>query len=118
MGLLVKFTRYADYVQGLLVLAEIDESAAASILELEKARFLAGSWTGESTDRVAVQKAQATADPAVTKLEGEYEMARAKRKLRQVLFDSLTRDAAVVSRELTRRVGRDGPVRRADFGAP
>ena len=103
MELLVKMTRYQDHLAGQLIEAEIDESSASTLLELAKAKHLAGQWTGASSDRVAVQKAQALMDREVQEANGAYEQARAKRKLYSVLVESTARDAAVVSRELTRR---------------
>jgi hypothetical protein len=118
MGYMVKFTRFQDYVQGQLALAEIKESDTKSALELKQAQFLAATWVGPSESRVAIQKAEAASDPEVQKLDNAYELARARRKLRAVLFESLGRDAAVVSRELTRRIGREDTSRRTDRFSP
>ena len=101
--MLVAMTRYQDHLAGQLVEAEIDESSASTLLELAKAKHLAGQWTGASGDRVAVQKAQALLDKEVQECISAYERARATRKLFGVLVESTARDAAVVSRELTRR---------------
>lgn len=103
MQLLIKMTRYQDHLAGLLAETEIDESSANTLLELSKAKHLAKTWTGASSDRVAVQKAEALMDPAVQECSDSYENARARRKLYSVLVESTARDAAVVSREITRR---------------
>ena len=114
MSLLVQFTRYQDYVAGRNAVAEIEENAYEQQLDVAKARFLAETWTSPSQDRVNVSKAKALVDPEVQALSEAYEMARARRKLLTIMTESLARDAAVVSRELTRRVGREPTERRAD----
>lgn len=105
MRFLAKFTRFQDHLAGELVCAEIDESAATNFLEIARARHMAGNWTGPSSDRVAISKANATLDEDVQEAEQAVEAAKAKRKMYGVLVESLARDAAVVSRELSRRIG-------------
>lgn len=105
MQLLVKLTRYQDHVAGQLAEIEIDESNAIRLLEIAKAKYLAANWTGSSGDRVAVQKAEALMDTSVQELDSEVLTYKARRKLYTILVESLARDAAVVSREITRRTG-------------
>ena len=114
MRLLVKFTRYQDHISGELAMVEIDEQAAETKLELAKNQYLADHWTGPSNDRVTVQKAEATLDTEVVKLTDAYAVLKAKRKLFVIMVDSMSRNAAVVSREITRRVGRADHERRSD----
>jgi len=118
MRLLAAFTRYQDHLSGQLVEAEIDERAAENVLEVTKARHLVRGWTGASGDRVTVQKAEALLDEAVQERSAAYEVIHARRKLLSILVESLARDAAVVSRELTRRVGRSDHERRLDRWSP
>jgi hypothetical protein len=118
MNLLVKFNRYQDHIAGLLVQSEIEEQSAVTALEMAKARHLAAAWTGSSGDRVAIQKANATIDPAVERVEKAHTKLKARRKLYAVMVESLARDAAVVSREVTRRTGgRDISARADRFSA-
>lgn len=105
MVLLVKFTRYQDHLAGLLLLNEIEEADASTMVEVSKARHLVHAWTGASGDRVTVAKAEAVIDPIVREYEEAMITAKAKRKGYSVLVESLARDAAVVSREITRRGG-------------
>jgi len=114
MRLMARLVRYQDFLHGQLVEFEIDETSAETMLEVAKARYLAAAWTGSSADRVAVAKANALADPDVRSYQDAYETCRAKRKLWGVLMESLARDAGVVSRELTRRLGRESTERRVD----
>lgn len=106
MTLMAKLTRYQDHISGLHVLAEINEGEAATMLELAKARYITGQWTGESSDRITIIKAEGTLDPEVIKIDAEYRQLKAHRKVYAVMMDALQRDAAVASRELSRRIGR------------
>jgi hypothetical protein len=103
MDLFVRFVRYQDFIAGELVLYEIDESHTETLVEVAKAKHLAKGWTGASTDRVAVAKAEATLDPDVRKYDDALTKIKARRKMYGVLVDQLARDAGVVSREITRR---------------
>lgn len=118
MKLFVRFTQYQDHLAGLLVESEIDEQSAETLLEVAKARFLAQSWTGASDERVAVEKAKGTMDEEVRKCTSAVTQCKAKRKMYSVLFESLNRQAAVISRELSRRIGRDSGERRTDRWTP
>jgi len=118
MALFVRFTRYQDHVHGLVATAEIDEHAVETMLEIAKARYLAKSWTGSSSDRIAVAKAEATLDVQVRDYDDQFASCKALRKMYVVLFDSLTRDASVVSREISRRIGRSDGERRSDRYTP
>ena len=118
MALLVSFTRYEDHVAGKLALAEINDRAVVNQLELAKAHLLAASWTGKTTERVNVSKAKAVTDDEVQRLTEELDGCRAHRKLLSILVTSFNRDAAVVSRELTRRTAGATPEKRASrFGS-
>lgn len=118
MQLMVRFTRYQDHLSGQLVEAEIDERSASGMLEYAKAKHLAKNWTGTSGDRVAVQKAEALMDPEVKEIGDAFDMHHARRKLLTILVESTDRDAAVVSRELTRRGHHAGHERRVDKWNP
>ena len=117
MQLFVRLTRYQDHIAGELALAEINEHTTQTLLDIAKARNLAKNWEGTS-DRVAVAKAEATLDPEVMKLESTLLQRNARRKLFGVLAESTARDAGVVSRELSRRIGREPGERRADRMTP
>lgn len=118
MDLLVQITRYQDHLSGLQAETEIDESAAETILRVAEAKHLAGDWTGASTDRVAVAKAKATLDETVRACDDAYAELKAKRKLYNILVQSLERDAFVVSREISRRIGNRDRAARVDRFTP
>jgi len=103
MRLSVRLTNYQDHIAGLLAICEIDETAANSELDLAKAKYLAKTWAGPSESRVAVQKAEALMDPEVQEIQAAVEKSRAQRKLYNVLVETVSHRAAVISRELTRR---------------
>lgn len=113
MRLFVQLTRFLDYVQAKHVEAQIDEISAESRLEVTKARRLVGNWDGSSADRVAIAKAHAILDDEVVQATDVLIQCKAKSKLYGVFCDTLTRDIAVVSREVTRRVGSADVERRA-----
>lgn len=106
MGLFVALTRWTDYLAGAVAEAEIEERAAEAVLNKAQALVLLRDWGGGRDERVTLAKAQRDIDPEVEKRQELYDTAHAKRKMVTVLFSSTERDAAVVSRELTRRVGR------------
>ena len=114
MDLLVQFTEYHDHLSGELVKTDIDEHAAETMLELAKARHLAKGWVNESTSRLAVHKAAAANDPEIQRLTDTLDGLKARRKLLGIMVDSQGRDANVISRELSRRIGREPAQRRAD----
>lgn len=118
MKLFVRLTRWADYLSGQLALAEIDEQSIAAVLRVAEATSLIRNWGGGRDDRVAIAKAERDTDPAVTEWSDKLQVAHARRKLLGVMFTNMERDAALVSRELTRRVGREPTSRRADRWNP
>lgn len=105
MELFATLTAWAGFLSGQLAVAEIDERAAESVLEAAEATALVRDWGGTKDDRVAVAKAQRSADPEVMERKQEVANRYAYRKLIGVLFTNVERDAALVSRELTRRTG-------------
>lgn len=111
---MVKLTRYQDHISGLLVLAEINEGEAATLLEITKARHIVSGWTGDSSDRVAIVKAEGTIDPDVIEIDTRLQQLKAKRKVYAVMVEALQRDAGVASRELSRRIGRAPNEARSD----
>lgn len=62
-------------------------------------------WGGSGKDRVTVAKAERSLDPDVMEQKQEVANRYAYRKMIGVLFINTEREAALVSRELTRRTG-------------
>jgi hypothetical protein len=120
MDQLVLLTRWADYSGGQLAVADVDEAFAKSYVDQLKAQGLVESWqSGEDTDEpkgkrpgVTVARAGKTLDPIYQTAVQEQLNAYARRKLLSARHEAFERDAAVVSRELTRRLERSPSERR------
>ncbi len=96
-------TSWLDYVSVQVACAEIDERASQSLLDQAEASAVLSSYKGPQADRITMAKANAALDPEVIRLKGELAENMGYRKLIQTLAQNLERDAALVSRELTRR---------------
>jgi len=114
MDLFVGLTAWLDYVSVQVACAEIDERAAQRVLDQAEATALIAGWSGERADRVAIARAKQAINPEVNRLLAEFAEAHNYRKLIQTLASNLERDAALASRELTRRTaGISTPSKRA-----
>lgn len=104
MSLFVRMTEWASYTGTLLAIAEVNESCAdASVKRLEA--LSAASNSGEKS--VTAAKAKVWEDPAYVEAKGAQEGAYAYRKIAQHLHEVADKKSTVLSRELTRRVGRE-----------
>lgn len=103
MVLFTKFTSWLDYVSFQVACAEIDERASQRLLEHAEAGAIIGAYKGPASDRITMAKAAASIDPEVIRVKAELADNMAYRKLTQTLAQNLERDAALLSRELTRR---------------
>jgi hypothetical protein len=93
--------------------AELEEAEAEADLKLEEAKSMLRT-PGKVTDA----RVKRDADPEVFVARKVYRTARAKRKLLEVTMDNRERCATLISRELTRRLGRENLGRRADKWRP
>ena len=118
MELLVALTGWADYSGGLLSMAEVDEAAASAVRDKADAVSFVRHWTGGPGDRVNATKAQRSVDEEVLAARQQVLECYARRKLLAATFAAAERNAAVVSRELTRRTSRDPTHRRAERFTP
>lgn len=124
MDQLVVFTRWADYSGGQLAVADVDERFADAYVDQLKARHLVETYDlgDEDTPKskrpgVTVARAGKSLDPIYQEAMQEKLNAYARRKLLAARHEAFERDAAVVSRELSRRIERDPSARRtARFG--
>lgn len=112
MNLFVRHTRWRAFLTGQLALAEVDERFAEDHLKILEAKALIRDWGGSKEDRVAVARAERMNDPdvqdAMERVQGSY----ATRKLVSAMVDAADKNAALISRELTRRVGMEPTERR------
>lgn len=119
MNLFVQFTRWTDYFQNQLAVEEIFEHHAEMEVKKLEGLYLTRNRPEKASEAVTWVRAQMESDPEIRALKDRLKVYYARRKLKQMLFESSERDAAVVSRELTRRTDAKSPgYRRADRGAP
>lgn len=104
MRLLVTFTRWGDFLQTQLAYQEVTERTAGALLDkLEALYVLANKAEGEKT--LTLVKIRMNSDPDIEEARDFLLIAKNKAVLIKALFDSTIRDAAVCSRELSRRTG-------------
>lgn len=103
MNLFMGLTAWCDYISVQVSCAQIDERAAQRVLDYAESTAMIAGWGGTSAERVAVAKARMTTDPSVVALREDLDTKHAYRKLVETLALNIERDAALVSRELTRR---------------
>lgn len=118
MNLYARYVAWANYITTLLAEAEIEEANAATEWKVSQAEALVASWGGTKEERVTVAKAERELDPDVRAQEERYNNSRAHRKMLSTLADNMDRASALVSRELTRRLGRDTMDRRLSGWRP
>jgi uncharacterized SAM-dependent methyltransferase len=111
--LFVRVTAWAGYLAIRSAAAMVDERAAETALEVGEAKAFVENWGGTSKDRVAVAKAERSADPTVVRLRKDYEDAYSYRKFVEVLAQNTDTNSRAVSRELTRRTSGPAPENRA-----
>lgn len=104
MSLFVQMTNWSTYTGSLLAIAEVDESSAdAEVKRLEA--LSAASNAGAKT--VTEAKAKVFEDPEYVAAKELQRAAYGYRKITAALHEQAEKRATVLSRELTRRVGRE-----------
>lgn len=102
------FTAWADYASAQVGLAVISERAAEFNLDYQTSLY----FSDATKKAVTLIKAEALQNPDVYEARKKYEEAYAYRRLVADLAERYERDAAVLSRELTRRTS-EGSVKAA-----
>jgi hypothetical protein len=105
MTLFTDYVGWNNYLDVVRVDAEIEEANAETAVKVEEATAMVGAGWGPK-DKVTLARAERDVDPEVIAVRRRYEEARARRKMLTVLCGNLERGAALLSRELTRRVSR------------
>jgi len=119
MALFVQLTRWADFFQYQLTIEEIYERLADGEVKKLEGLYMTANRPERASEAVTWVRAQMETDSAIQRARDVLKLYYARRKLKGMLFESAERDAAVVSRELTRRTDAKSPgYRRADRGAP
>lgn len=112
MELLSRYTQHASFIGVVVAQAEIDEEEAENNMETLGAQIMVANWGGTSSDRVTLAKANRETNGEYLKARDTYAQARAYRKIVGRLYDNVDGEKATVSREITRRVGREPAERR------
>lgn len=118
MQLFARYVAWENYISEELVRAEIEENRAEGAYKVAEARFIAGYESDRKSGVVTEAKAAAKDDPVVARADQRRLIAYANRKVLGVQQESLARTSAFISRELTRRVGREPVERRNARGNP
>lgn len=113
MTLFAKAVGWQNFAASMAVEMEVREADAEQTLATIEAGVMIRSWTGAKEDRVTIARANRDIDPEVRAAVEYLGKVKASRKRAQTVRDNAERIAGLVSRELTRRVGRDPVERRA-----
>jgi hypothetical protein len=103
MELFSTYVQWNNYLDVIFVDAEVAEAQAETNVKIYEATSMTG-W--DPKDKVTFARAERDADPEMVRLRREFEQAKAYRKMLGVMSNNMERGAALLSRELTRRVGR------------
>lgn len=111
MRLLRNLTNWSVYAGTRLALASVEEKLCESTLERHRAISAVANRTEKT---VTAAKAKAYENPEFNDAQDAYNSAYATRKLTESIYNATDRKSQVVSRELTRRVGRSDRDGRSD----
>jgi len=118
MALFVACTRWTDYLGGEVAVAEVDLRAYEAVLAKAQNTALLRDWaTADKDAKVTIAKAERANDPTVMEWQEKVDTQYAMVKLLRPIYEACERDAQMLSRELSRRLGRADIERRADSGA-
>lgn len=107
-------TEWVNYLSVKMAEAELVEETAETIRDRLKSRVMLELEEEQPKGTSVTElKARAALSDDVLEADDEYRAARAYRKLLVPIYESAERRASNISREITRRVGRDGPDRRS-----
>lgn len=112
MEVFAKAVGWQNFAATVAVEMEVGEADAEQALTTVEAAVMIASWTGAKEDRVTLAKAHRDRDPQVMEAQAALGRNKAARKRAQTVRDNSERIANLVSRELTRRVGREPSERR------
>lgn len=118
MSLFSEFTSWQAYAAVILAEAEVAEHQAEGAVRYVEATQMVATWGGTSKDKVTVAKAEQTVDPKVEAARQAFLNAYALRKMSAVMYQNTERAAALLSRELSRRIGAGPTTRRSTQWTP
>jgi hypothetical protein len=111
MGLFGKLNRWAAFLGVQLAMAEVDESYASKLVDKLTAL---GQIRARGEKTATAMKASVWNDEDYQAAQDAKQEAYGYRKLVEALYNAVDRDAFMVSRELTRRIGREQKDRRRE----
>ena len=117
MQIFLRFVAWQNFAATEFAAAEVEEERCDRHVKFLEAQHMVLNWSA-AKDKVTVARAQMALDPEIDKAKNKQMEAYAQRKMRQVVYDNCAASAAALSRELTRRLGRDGVERRVGRWAP
>ena len=117
MQIFLRFVAWQNFAATEFAAAEVEEERWDRHVKFLEAQHMVLNWQS-AKDKVTVARAQMAMDPEIDKAKNKQLEAYANRKMRQVVYDNCVASAAALSRELTRRLGRDAVERRAGRWAP
>lgn len=108
MELFALYTAWANFIDVRRVEAEIEEATAETGFKLLEASGIVSGWGIQPADdrKVTVARAEAHLHPDFLAARDRFDQAKARRKMLAVLSTNMERAAALLSRELSRRIGR------------
>jgi hypothetical protein len=101
MMLYSEFTAWSDYLSVQVACASVDEKAAVSRLEVLESKFMFTQMRSQT--KVTEARAEMKFDDQIVEAKKEVSELEAYRRMVEALYNSLERDAQLLSRELTRR---------------
>ena len=110
------FVGWQNYANAMLVTCEVAEHEADNKLKFIEAQKMLLNWG--SKDSVTKIKGEVSQDPEVERARADALTAYAERKYTKMIYENCERTAALISRELSRRIGRDGTERRQNRWTP
>lgn len=105
MQLFSEFVQWQNFAATEFAVAEVEEEQAEANVRRLTAEGFVLNFGGSS--KVTETRAAIDASPEMTKARDRVLAAYAKRKMTGVMYSNCERTAALLSRELTRRVGRE-----------
>lgn len=118
MEALREHSEWASHLGQELAVAEIVEEAAQDIYESLRTRHMIALEPASRNETMTERRARAEILDDVAEAKDEWRSSRAYRKLVANIAEAAERRASNISREITRRVGRDGPDRRSTRWTP
>jgi len=117
MALFSQFVQWQNYAAYQFAEAEVAEEKAEATVKRMEAEHMVMNW-GAAKDKVTLSRAQQATDPAIDRAKQDLLVAYAQRKLTAVVYGNCERCAQLISRELSRRLGRDPVERRSMRWSP